>query len=801
MPPLTLVAVAWVAGLLAARFLLAPAGVEPASLALFTPIPLAAILFWRRDRAMVLCGACTLVFVLGAIRCMAAIPKLDDPARVAHYNDRGWVTLEGVVRDYPDRRDTWAALNLDVEKVEIEDQTQKAHGAVLVRAARYPEYGYGDRIRASGLLQTPPELAEFSYRAYLANRGIHSLLERPRIERIAADEGSAVRAAIFDLRDRARELIARLIPDPEASLLQGILLGIRSGIPAELYDDYNATGTSHIIVISGANITIVAGLFVYLFGRLLGKRRAYWLAMAGILLYVLLVGADPVVVRAGVMGALFITAIRVGRAATAYVSLMASVILLTLINPLSLWDVGFQLSFAATLGMIFFAPPLQGAFEQGLARVVSPERARHWVYFLNDALIITLAAQVLVVPLILHKFGRVSLVAPLANLLILPVQPPIMILGGLATLTGLLPPLEPVAQTIAWAPWLGLAYTNTIVRWLAGWPFASVQANLGGGAWLVGFYGLLLASVWVLRTGKKQGRPAAWNDISARLPTKPVLGILLVAAILSGLAFRQLPDGRLRVAFLDVGQGDAIFITTPRGQQILVDGGPSPPALTAALGQEMPFWDRSIDLVAMTHPDADHSSGLVAVLERYEVGAWLDNGSDEQDAAYLACLDLLERNGVPRHVATDGFRADLGQGLTLEVVHPQAGAVAWPGASSNDNSLVQRLNWQQVSFLLTGDLEAAGEASLLQSGHDLAADVLKVAHHGSGGSSTEAFLAAVAPEYAVVSAGADNRFGHPDPEVLARLEAVGGVTVLRTDRQGTVTFLTDGQRLWVETER
>ena len=137
----------------------------------------------------------------------------------------------------------------------------------------------------------------------------------------------------------------------------------------------------------------------------------------------------------------------------------------------------------------------------------------------------------------------------------------------------------------------------------------------------------------------------------------------------------------------------------------------------------------------------------------------------------------------------------------MEVIHPPAGSVARAGASSNDNSLVQRLSWQQVGFLLTGDLEAAGEAALLQWGHDLTANVLKVAHHGSGGSSTGEFLAAVAPDYAVISAGADNRFGHPDPAVLARLEEVGDVTVLRTDRQGTVTFVTDGQRVWVETAR
>jgi competence protein ComEC len=803
MPPLVLAAVAWGAGLIVAHHWLVPLGVKPQPLFLLCLLPVAAILLWPKDRSMRLSSACALALLGGALRYWAAIPDLDDPVLVAHYNDCGWVTLEGVVRGYPDVRDTWTNLRLGVESIELEGEAYPVHGTVLVRAARYPEYRYGDRLRVSGLLETPPVSEDFSYRDYLAGQGIYSFVGHPQTEWLASGQGSPLWTAIFALKDRARAVIAGLVPDPEASLLQGIVLGIETGIPAGLYDDYNATGTSHIIVISGANITLIAALFSRTLGRVVGRRRAYWFTLASVILYVLLVGADAVVVRAGVMGALYLTARHLGRRATAYVSLFASLLFLTLINPLALWNVGFQLSFAATLGLALFTPAIERLFERALTRFVPPERARQVIRTLNDAVVVSLAAQALTTPLVVYHFGRLSLVAPLTNLLILPIQPPIMALGGLATVAGLVPILEPAARVVAWLPWLGLAYTNAVVRTMADWRFASVSIGRASASVLLLYYGLLLGGIWLWqKRDGTHGRAWAWvKSLPTRWSTTGVLGLLLAAAILACLAVVQLPDGRLHVSFLDVGQGDAILITAPQGQQILVDGGPSPSALTSALGQEMAFWDRSLDVVVMTHPDGDHVAGLLEVLDRYRVGQWLDNGRPGDDAVYAECQALLEGATATRHVVRAGDRLELGQNVVLEVLHPSLEPISGPDGEDNDHSVVLRLIWAGASFLLTGDVGAEAERLLLESGQPLSAAVLKVAHHGSGASSTDPFLAAVAPRYAVIPVGADNRFGHPKREVLDRLARSGDVTVLRTDESGTIEFITDGQRLWVQTER
>jgi competence protein ComEC len=313
-------------------------------------------------------------------------------------------------------------------------------------------------------------------------------------------------------------------------------------------------------------------------------------------------------------------------------------------------------------------------------------------------------------------------------------------------------------------------------------------------------YAALVVALWIWSQHQNSAR-RAWASLTSRRSTTVMIGGPLALAILAWLAVLQLPDGKLHVAFLDVGQGDAILITTPHGQQVLVDGGPSPTALASALGREMPFWDRSLDLVVMTHADADHITGLAEVLDRYRVEGWLDNGQPDEDAVYAECMALLEEKEVARHSAHTGDRMALDSGIFLQVLHPPPDLMSGTRADSNNNSLVLRLVWKEATFLLTGDVEAEAESLLVGSGQPVSANVLKVAHHGSGSSSTAEFLSLASPTYAVISVGADNRFGHPNQAVLDRLAQGGNVTLLRTDEQGRIEFVTDGQRMWVRTRR
>ncbi len=797
-PPLVLVVIAWVIGLLAAHAWLVPYGTPAGVVALLCLLPLGALLLWRRDSTLRLSTMCAIAMLLGAVRYQRSLPSLSDPAVVAHFNDRGWVIAEGIVTGYPDRRDTLTLLRVDVSALASEGQRHAVHGTILVRTPRFPEYQYGDHLRLSGLLETPPELDGFSYRQYLAQRGIYSVLESAKIELLASGQGSRLLAMLYSAKDRFRLTIARLLRAPESSLLQGILLGIRSEIPDTLYDEFNTTSTSHVLVISGANVVIVTALLGRTLGRLFGRGRGYWLTMTGLAGYVLLVGADMPVFRAGVMGGLYLTGRYLGRGTTAYVSLCAAALVLTAINPSALWDASFQLSFVATAGLILLAGPLESLMERHLWRGITGKSLKDSLRLLGEAVAVTLAPQVVVLPLIATSFGQLSLVAPLTNILIGPAQPFIMTWGGVATLLGLVPWLLPIARVVAWPPWLLLTYTRTVVHWIAGWPSASIPVSRTTSFWLgLGLYGCLalLAVAWRRKTWR-----ISVASLARTAPGRAGMGAAVLAVILLTLTIRQLPDRRLHVEFLDVGQGDAILITTPHGQQILVDGGPSPSALFSALGEAMPFWDHSIDLVISTHADRDHITGLVSLLRRYDVEAWMDNGYEGSDSLLQECIGLLAEEGIQRHLAVMGDRFDLGDGTYLDVVHPSE-RQATAGGSANTSSVVLLLQHGSSSFLLTGDIEAETEQLLVQSARELQADVLKVAHHGGAGSTTQEFLSAVDPSFAVISVGSENRNGHPAPETLERLSGSRDLLVLRTDLQGSIEFVSDGLQIWVQTQR
>ncbi len=397
-------------------------------------------------------------------------------ARLADRAEEGkTVVVTGVVTGWPEARGRGMRYRVRVESVRYQGDTRPMWGDILIYASRYPTFQYGDRVRIVGTLSRPPIFEDFDYRRYLARKHIHATLRAQRVVPLDAGHGWWLWRGLYGLRARAAAVIDATLPEPYAALAKGILLGIESDIPRDLYGDFNATGTSHIIVISGFNIAIVAGLFLALLGPLLGSRRAGLVSVLGIGLYVLLVGADAAVVRAGIMGGIFAIGRVVGRRTHALNSLFGSALVMLAFNPLTLWDVGFQLSFLATLGLIVILPSLQNAFQQTL----SPFMPTHWkgplFDLLNEALVVTAAAQITTTPLIVATFGRLSLISLLTNALILPVQPLIMLGAGISTAAGLL--WLPVGRVLAQIPLLPLVWTVSVVRVTARWPGAGVAAS------------------------------------------------------------------------------------------------------------------------------------------------------------------------------------------------------------------------------------------------------------------------------------------------------------------------------------
>ena len=272
-----------------------------------------------------------------------------------------------------------------------------------------------------------------------------------------------------------------------------------------------------------------------------------------------------------------------------------------------------------------------------------------------------------------------------------------------------------------------------------------------------------------------------------KIPHLILAGLLLVAVFVWLAVWEARVSDKVKIDFFDVGQGSAIFVGAPNGNQILIDGGPSD-AVLAKLGQALPLFDRKIELLILTHPDSDHLSGLVEVLKRYEVGQILATGIADNSAEYRAWNDLIKQKNIPVVFARAGDVVKIADNLAIQILYPFGKINGQDFSNTNSTSIVGKIFYGQNTVLFTGDAEGSVENPLLFSGINLKADILVVGHHGSKNSTSAEFLAAVAPKIAVIQVGAKNKYGHPTQEVLDRLK---NVKVLRNDLDGDVDFECD----------
>lgn len=728
-------------------------------------LPLGLLLIWRANSTLRRAHLALVFLLLGALRYTSALPHFDEHA-LATYNHRGTMLLVGTVVGYPDVRDRTTNLRFDVTRIRIENAWREVSGTALLQVPRDTDARYGDQLQVLGEPTTPPEFEDFSYRDYLARQGIHSLIRTygGTVKILARDQGNPFFAHLYALRERAHATINTLFAEPTASLLAGILLGIEAGIPRDIRDAFSATNTAHIIAISGFNIAIIAGLLAALARRVVSAHRATLIVILGLLAYTLLVGAGASVVRAAIMGSLGVLALHYHRPNDALNALAVAALLMLALNPFTLYDLGFQLSFLATLGLILYVTPLSAAFEKFFARFTSSERAQQIVGALNDSFIVTLAAQITTTPLIVFAFQRLSLVGLLTNLIILPAQPAVMIWGGLATMLGMI--AQPLGQVLAWIAWAFLAFSIAIVQFTAQLPFGSLP---------VGRFALpLLAAYYVMLFGLTR---VGWETLRARLALRPALalGVALVVGVWIWNLALTLPDGKTRVVFLD---GGTTLAQSPRGARIVIDGGAPPSAALSALGQRMPFWDRAIDVLVLTDADDAHLPALVAILERYDVRHIVQvNAPAKPSAAHVKWRDLIATKRVPVTQAETGLTIAVDRDWHLEIVF----------AREATSSAIARVRAGNVAFLFAESASAEDQTAFLQAGDDLTSSVLiaprKLTHD---------FANAVDPQFAIFFARTAREQPTPDS-----LSALARATILQPRARGTIEMIVEGSSLSV----
>ncbi|MBN2045929.1 MAG: ComEC/Rec2 family competence protein [Anaerolineales bacterium] len=712
---------------------------------------------------------------LGGARYQSAQPSFD-PQDVAWYNDRSQpVALVGVILKPPDVRESHVQVEIAAEEITVDYAAIPVKGRVLAYLSTSGTWEYGDRVRVWGMLQTPPTFEDFSYQQYLAHQHIYGYMPYTAAEVINKGNGNTLLAGLYAFKQRALSLAYTFLPDPEASLLAGIVLGIESGIPDEVDQAFKDTGTTHVIAISGFNITIVSGLFAILFGRLLGARRGAAAALAAITIYTVLVGADAAVVRAAIMGGLSLFAGQIGRRQHGFNSLAITAALMAVFNPLILRDIGFQLSFAATLGLIAYAQPWEEKLRSWLTGKFSAGTAHRLTGPISEYLLLTLAAQLVTFPLIVYHFGRLSLSSLPANVAILPAQPPVMIVGGLAVLVGSISP--PLGQLLAYAVWPFLAYTIRMVEWFAGWQ-TGVRVVGGFSLWALVMFYLALFAITVY-----------WQPMIEKLKSRVrpmiLISAMLVAVFLIWQAVISAPDGHLHVIVMDVGNGEAVLIETPDGRFVLIGGGESTTRLADQLGRSLPLFHRKLDVLIVAGTRRDQLAALPAVIIRYPPDQVWWAGDVGASVPSSQLHTWVTHQQISLEEISAGQALDLGRGAEILVLQ------------TSPQGAVLLIRWKNFRTLLPVGAER-GELSspdVLRFSQDLTAMLL--ANSGELERNPEGLIGIAHPQIVLLSVGAYNRSGHPNQELLALLQ---GYPLYRTDYHGSIELETDGQQMWVSVE-
>lgn len=630
-----------------------------------------------------------------------------------------------------------------------------------------------------------------------------------RVSRLAVVGVAAVVALSLahrgEIRGRAEGALGSGMPAREAALARGFVLGEDEEIDEATVEDFRRAGLSHLLAVSGQNVALLALLAMPLLAAL-GmslRTRLVWL-LGAIAVYVPLAGAGPSILRAGVMGGLTVLATLVGRRSSRLYGLVLAAVVTLAIDPRIAGDVGWQLSFAAVLGIVTLGSPIRRAIAGRIGRA-------GWRGALAEGAAMTIAATLATAPLIAFHFEAVSTTTLVANLLALPAVAPAMWLGMLAAGGGQIPGFPVALLNAVEAPLL--AYIAQVAAWCGRPSWAYVHVRIGLSGLFASYAAIAGIAIAVPRLTRRRRiaalkrlaspSPQGCNAFSMKWMEKTlhpgrgwggwVVASLVMAALVliwaggGNDATAGSPRSGLRIEVLDVGQGDAILLQPARSPAVLVDGGPPGDGLAGLLR------DAGIDrlgVAVVTHEQSDHAGGIEELLGDFPV----------EHLVYARLSRRLrgeaEATGSsPRRLAEGGTISS--GALRLEALWPPPALLSAPlsGADPNTQALVLLARWHRFSMLLTADAEA-GEVPLDPG----PVDVLKVAHHGSEDDGLSALLDATSPELAVISVGADNPYGHPTAATLATL-AAHGVPALRTDEEGTITLAVDRRSVEIDPDR
>ncbi len=725
----------------------------------------AAIGLWRSNRAPVSVPY-LLFFMMGMLTAAYAEERIESGPLYEAALRGSKVKAVGTIAREPSEAKRGALIELAVEEVEVGGKSiSTSETARVLVSPSHPSLKSGTRIAVEGRA-SPAGGRDPTWREYFLHKGVAAQISSsPGQIEIVSERGDRLKRFIGDVRGELKKSAYRSLPRETAGLLLGLILGDPRAVDREIQDDFRATGLSHVVAASGMNVMFVVGALWPLLRLARAPVAVQAVAIiAGIWFYAFLAEGSPSILRASVMASAVIAAWSMGRRKDPVAALSFAALALLAVNPFSIFDIGFQLSFAASLALIWLTPVVAEKFDR-LPNGVSVPVAS------------CLAAQMGTMPIIAAHFGQLSIVSLPANLFVVPAAAPAVVLGILAGCSDFLSPgLSSLIYGVAGA------FADLMIfgaRIFASFPAASVAAPKPGALEIFAFYLVLFISMAFL--SRWRGRFSAFHLL--------LLIVMPIAFAVGWQVHISKPPSKVEVSFLDIGQGDAILFREPGGATALVDAGPDAALISRRL---LSKGIRKLDLAVITHAHSDHSAGFRGVLRSARVGRMLvppDMGSGRD---LKGVIDDARSRGTDIEVAEEGKVYALGA-ISFEVLRAKR------VKDENDSSIVLKMASGEFSLLLPGDSEEEAERELTADG-GLRSTALKVPHHGGATAADLGFLRAVSPKVSVISVGKGNPYGLPSKTAIARLREVGSA-VFRTDLSGDVTISTDGKIMEVAVER
>lgn len=731
------------------------------------------------------------------------------------YRKEGKIILTGIVISQKEEKTYYDRYKIKITHEENEAIFKNKYVYIQTKKEDIQEYAYGDKIEVYGEYSKVDEQRNyggFDYQQYLKTKKICGVVNVSKIRVLKKKEYSVIMIIANKINTQIKSNIDKSFKKQEAEILKGLLLGDVSKIEEEIKENFKTANMMHILAISGMHINyIILGIDKFL-NRKIGKRNTNIVIIIILIIYMFVAGFSPSIVRAIVMGALGILSFLLHRKNDIWTSISISLFCILIYNPYSIMDIGLQLSYFGTIGIIIFNPVFKKIFNREKKKSkfkIKNKYINKCINKVKEIIGVSLSAQVAILPLILYHFNIFGPYFLFSNFLISLIIGPVVVLGFVLIILSFVHILN--IKILSRFLEIGVQVLIQISK-ISKLPFSKIYIptpNIKNiciyyiSLIIIRYIFFLYNSIKVTTTQRRMRNLLSLFKYKIYLNKKNYIKKIILIVFVTGFIFICIPK-KLIVNFIDVGQGDCTFIITPKNKTILVDGGGNDGKFDIGKNVLLPYildmGYGKIDYIIISHFDSDHCAGLLSLMEEIKVKNVIIGTQYKSCDNYEKFIEIVKKKKINVIVVEAGNIINIEKNLYFNVVAPFSNNMI-PENPINNNSLVCKLNYKEISILFTGDIEAVAEKTILNkykqlNSNLLKSTILKVAHHGSKTSSLKEFLEEVNPKYAIIGVGKDNKFGHPSEDTIQNLK-LRNVKIYRTDNDGEISIVINGKNIKV----